>query len=102
MVHFQNYTAYEEIISNGCNEAFCGNICMNRVSNVSENWSTIFSPSSVIINHIYNYSLHVLAIIRGFIVITNSYTLYMSVILSFRLYYKDVYKLNCILKQIKR
>jgi hypothetical protein len=42
-----------------------------------------------------------LAIIRAFIVITNPYTLYMSV-MSFRLYYKDVYKLKCVLKLIKR
>jgi hypothetical protein len=67
----------------------------------------IVSPSSVMINHIYIYSSHVsafsyLAIIRGFIVITNSYTLYMSVIMPSRLYYKDVYKLKYILKQIKR
>jgi hypothetical protein len=35
-----------------------------------------------------------------FIVIANSYTLYMSVTMSFRQYYKDVYQLKCILKQI--
>jgi hypothetical protein len=43
-----------------------------------------------------------LTIIRGFIVITNTYTLYVSVIMSFRLFYEDVYKLKGILKLIKR